>query len=173
MKIFDLNIISETELKNRPVYVFRKTDRTGESRYVFVKHDGQRKTLTFNPTGDSNILFYTNGESAKASLQKLNDPSIKLSVVPIGQLEYLENKIAKKLDKNYILFIRTDQGDLDAGYQAIMPDGSYKYVVGKSKKTNRNKILKFNNPKDASYFARRYFRDKEVQIRPVEGSTAT
>jgi hypothetical protein len=168
MKILELNIFTEAELRDRPVYVFRRVDRTGQSRYAFVKHDGPKTTLTFSPTGEANLLFYTSRDAAETSLQKINDPSIKLSIIPISQIRYLERKTIKKPDDTgYALYLKSPQGDSDFGYQAIMPNGSYQYVVGKSRKAQRNRLLKFDSPKDASYFARRYFRDNEVQIRPV------
>jgi hypothetical protein len=173
MKLFDLNILTEAELRNRPVYVFRKVDRAGESQYAFVKREGPQSTITFNPTGDSNLLFYTNREDAEHRLSKFDDSSVKLSIIPISQIRPIENKANKRPDQSgYVLFFRTPKGD-DLGYQAIMPNGKYKYVVGKSREAHRNRVLKFDNPRDAAYFARYYFPDQEVAIRPVEGSPTT
>jgi len=173
MKLFDLNILTEAELGNRPVYVFRRINRDGKSQYAFVKHEGPTSTITFNPTGDSRLLFYTSGETARVRLQKFNDPSIKLSVMPISQIRNIERIANKKPDESgYVLFFQTPSGE-DFGYQAIFPNGKYQYVVGKSKAAQRNRILKFNSAKDASYFASHYFPGKRVAVRPVEGSTTT
>lgn len=173
MKLFDLNILTEAELGNRPVYVFRRINRDEKSQYAFVKHDGPNSVITFNPTGDSRLLFYTNGDSAKARLEKFNDPSIKLSIIPISQIRNIENIANKKPDESgYVLFFQTPEGD-SLGYQAIFPNGKYQYVVGKSKAAQRNRILKFNSAKDAAYFASYHYPGKKVAIRPVEGSTTT
>lgn len=173
MKLFDLNILTEAELGNRPVYVFRRVNREGRSQYAFVKYEGPKPTITFNPTGDSRLLFYTNGEDAKTRLQRFNDPSIKLSIVPIGQIRNIESIVNKKPDESgYVLFFQTPEGE-GLGYQAIFPNGKYQYVVSKSKAAQRNRILKFNSAKDAAYFASYYYPGKKVAIRPVEGSAIT
>jgi len=176
MKLFDLNILTEAELSRRPVYVFRRPNRAGVDKYLFVKHDGPQKTITLNPTGDSRLLFYTNREDAERRLQKFNDPLIKLSIIPISQIGYIERIANKRPDESgYVLFFQTPMGS-ELGYQAIMPSGKYKYVVGKSKEAQRNRVLKFDNVRDAAYFARYYFPNEKVSIRPVkptEDSTTT
>lgn len=173
MKLFDLNILTEAELGQRPVYVFRRLNRDGKSQYAFVKYDGPTPVITFNPTGESRLLFYTNGDSAKTRLEKFNDPTIKLSLIPISQIRNIEHIANKKPDESgYVLFFQTPDGE-NLGYQAIYPNGKYRYVVGKSKTAQRNRILKFNSAKDASYFATYHFPGKRVAVRPVEGSTTT
>lgn len=173
MKYFELNILTEAELRDRPVYVFRRPNREGAMKYLFVKHDGPNKTITLAPAGESNLLFYTNREDAERALQKFNDPLIKLSLMPISQIRYIEKKFNKKPDESgYVLLFQTPNGQ-EFGYRAVTPDGKYSYTVGKSKYAQRNKILKFDNPKDASYFARHYFPGERVAIRPVEGSSIT
>lgn len=174
MKFLELDIFSEAELRSRPVYVFRRVDRAGQSKYAFVMDKNGRRVATFEPSGNANLLFYTSRESAENSLQRMNDPSIKLSIVPMSSISTLEKSSIKQPDaSHYVLYVKDDDRNWNLAYQAIYDDGEYTYTVGKSGIAKRNRLLKFNNPKDAAYFANRYYKGKPIQVRPVSGEIAT